>query len=63
MDNYEFVYYDKDGHVTRYEQDVSSDHTIRTYHKLCKRFAIALGYIPSRVEEYFGEDYEEDWNV
>lgn len=36
---------------------VSEDMTIWELHRLCKRFALALGYAEKNVEDVFGEDY------
>lgn len=30
------------------------------FHDYCKRFAIAIGYLPETVEKYFGETCYED---
>ena len=36
---------------------VSEDMTIWELHRLCKRFALALGYAEKNFEDVFGEDY------
>lgn len=35
------------------------DMHIATFHKLCRRFALAIGYAESSVDEYFGDEQED----
>ena len=35
---------------------VNPDISLHQFHRLCKRFALAMGYPESSVEEAFGED-------
>lgn len=38
---------------------VNPDITLQEFHGLCKRFALAMGFAESSIEEVFGETYWE----
>lgn len=49
-----------DGESTSVTFVMPNDYNIYTLHRLCKRFAAALGYADSSIEQAFGETvYEE----
>ena len=58
---YEFREWSEDG--TNIDLEFTEDDDIMNcyrFHDLCKRFAIAIGYMPSTVERVFGEtQYDE----
>lgn len=41
--------------------DVEDDMHIATIHRLCRYFAMCLGYTPETVNKYFGEEHDDDW--
>lgn len=49
-----------DGESTSVTFTMPEDYTIYTLHRLCKRFAAALGYAESTIEKAFGETVWED---
>ena len=57
--NFEFYPADEDMTTVRLSFD-KNDLNCAEFHKMCKRFAIALGYNPNTVEKYFGPD-SDDW--
>lgn len=63
----EFNYHiDKDNPDNKYKHettiwfDVSDDMHIGELHRLCRAFALVLGYTESTVDEYFGEERYDD---
>jgi len=61
--NFEYWPHDKneDSTPTRLSFDVKEGLHCAALHKMCKAFALALGYTPQTVERYFGEDSDDDW--
>lgn len=59
MDRYNFEFYPNDGKEKGSVQlnfEQPNYLTIYELHKMCKKFAIVLGFSPEVVKEVFGED-------
>lgn len=65
MDKLIFKYKDKSGQEDEYNQTVTVSYnvpegmSIYTLHRLCKKFALTMGYADASVESVFGET---QWN-
>lgn len=62
---YEFTFYP--GDERGYEDYVSLTFEApeglhaAAFHRMCKKFGLALGYAPETIERYFGEDSDDDF--
>ena len=62
---YEFREWHEDGTNISLEFTVDDDEmNCYKFHDFCKRFAAAIGYLPSTIEKCFGEtNYEEMFDI
>ena len=58
--NFECYPDNKNSINTRLSFDINEDLHCAKFHRMCKAFALALGYHPDTVEKYFGEDSDDD---
>lgn len=63
--NYEFREWHDDDCVIELNFTENEDEmNCARFHDFCKKFAIAIGYMPNTVEKFFGETrYEEMFNI
>jgi hypothetical protein len=60
MESYSFNHTNSNGVMTTLSFTVQNEGThISTFHSMCRKFAIALGYAEGSVEEYFGSEDDE----
>lgn len=60
MESYSFNHTNSNGVMTTLAFTVPNEGThISTFHSMCRKFAIALGYAEGNVEEYFGSEDDE----
>jgi len=50
-----------DGENVTLTVQVQHEYNIYTFHRLCKRFAAACGYLDKSIEDVFGESQYEEW--
>lgn len=63
-DRYEFTYWpgDEEGYADYVCLTYEAPEGIHAaaFHRMCKKFGLALGYAPETIERYFGPDSDDD---
>ena len=62
FETYTFTHSNEDGVLTSLNFTVPSvGMRIETFHSMCRKFAYALGYFETSINEWFGEDGDESF--